>query len=198
MKMEKIDTREAWLNRFIEAAKPQFEAAGYPIPANVRVSIGFPSAGRRGKAIGECWGTVSSKDGHFEIFIRPSLDNSSRIADVLTHELIHAAVGLDEKHGKVFKQLAIALGLEGKMTATVAGPKWHAWADPILKQIGPMPGAALADMRTIQKKQTTRMIKCECDTCGLIFRAARKTLMGRDLHCPDADCDGMIMIEGGE
>lgn len=192
-----IESREAWLNRFKDEAKAKFAEAGAPIPDNVRISIGFPSTGRRSKRIGECWGTVSSNDGHFEIFLRPSLENDSRIADVLTHELIHAAVGLEAKHGPVFKLCAVALGLKGKMTATIAGPKWHEWADPILKKIGPMPGAPMNDgMMTVDKKQTTRMIKCECDTCGFIFRTTRSHILAhiKTLGCPDRDCDGMLQV----
>lgn len=192
----KFETREQWLNAFALEAAPFFKAADCPIPKAVRISIGFPSTGARSKRIGECWGTVSSQDDHAEIFLRPSLATSERIADVLTHELIHASLGIAEGHGKNFKKCATALGLTGKMRATVAGPKWSEWALPILKKIGPMPGAPLSEMRTIGKKQTTRMIKCECDDCGLIFRTTRSNIEGRDLRCPDADCGGHVMVEG--
>jgi len=37
----------------------------------LRVAIGFTSAGRRSRAIGEWWDNWRSADGHFEIFIRP-------------------------------------------------------------------------------------------------------------------------------
>lgn len=186
-----FSTREEWLNAFAREAAPQFEEAGFPLPSNVRISIGFPSAGAKGRAIGECWASVCSSDGHFEIFLKPTLETDSRIADVLTHELVHAAVGLDKKHGPVFKRCATKLGLGGKMTATVATDAWHAWAEPILAKLGPMPGAPLADMTTGKKKQTTRLIKCQCDACGFTFRATRQWLLDA-MRCPDPDCDGAI------
>ena len=185
------ETREAWLNAFAREAAPHFEEAGFPLPPNVRISIGFPSAGAKGKAIGECWSSVASRDGHFEIFLKPTLETDSRIADVLTHELVHAAVGLEHKHDRVFKRCATALGLEGKMTATVAGDQWRAWAEPVLAKLGPMPGAPLANMTTGKKKQTTRLIKCECDTCGFVFRATRQWILDA-MRCPDPDCDGKV------
>lgn len=186
-------TREQWLNRFAEEAHPFFEAAGHPLPENVRISIGFTSGGTRGKSIGECWGSIASRDGHFEIFLRPSLDSDSRVADVLTHELVHAAVGLQCGHSGAFKRCAVALGLGGKMTATMATDAWRAWADPILDALGPMPGAPLQEMRRAKPKQGTRMIKCECDQCGFIFRTSRSHLLA-SLRCPDPDCDGQMQF----
>lgn len=67
------DNRESWLNRVAVGMAPLFDALGTPLPDRVRVAIGFTSAGRKGKAIGECWDNRRSADGHFEIFIRPDL-----------------------------------------------------------------------------------------------------------------------------
>jgi hypothetical protein len=49
------ETREEWLNAFVNAARPVFEAQGTPIPLNTRVSVGFPSTGYKSSVIGECW-----------------------------------------------------------------------------------------------------------------------------------------------
>jgi hypothetical protein len=185
-----MTTREQWLNDFAAAARPQFEAAGAPLPENVRVSVGFPSTGRKGKRIGECWSDTCSEDGRFEIFIHPTLAVSERVADVLTHELIHAAVGLAAGHGPAFRKVAVALGLTGKMTATVAGPAWTAWAAPVLETLGPIPHGSLRSGGNGEKKQTTRMIKVVCNTCKFTFRTTAKWIEGRDLVCPDRDCDG--------
>lgn len=186
--------RESWLQAFTEASRPHFEDAGFPLPKNIRMAIGFTSKGERGKRIGECWADVCSADGTFEIFIVPSLDDPARVADILTHELVHAAVGIEAKHGRIFKKCATALGLEGKMTATVAGERWFLWARPILDALGPLPHAALKSGRisTAPKKQTTRNIKVECDACGFTFRTAQKWIDASidGLRCPNADCDG--------
>jgi hypothetical protein len=188
-------TRERWLANFIEATRPIFDANGYPLPEEVRASIGFPSKGARSRAIGECWAKECSGDGHFEIFLRPSLQShDSRIADVLTHELVHAAVGLDAKHGPKFKRCATAMGLTGKMTATEAGPGWHEWADPIIARLGPLPGEDLADMTNGQKKQTTRLLKLTCTACDFTCRTTAKHIEAHDrLGCPVEDCDGDLV-----
>ena len=67
------DNRESWLNRVAIGMAPLFDALDTPLPARVRVAIGFTSRGAKGKAIGECWDNRRSGDGHFEIFIRPDL-----------------------------------------------------------------------------------------------------------------------------
>jgi hypothetical protein len=188
-------TRERWLANFIEASRPAFRAAGFPLPEEVRASVGFPSKGARSNVIGECWTRERSEDGHFEIFLRPSLQSDdSRIADVLTHELVHAAVGLAARHGPKFKRCATALGLVGKMTATTAGPGWHAWADPILAQLGPLPGASLADMTNGQKKQGTRLLKLVCTECEFTCRTTAKHIEAHDrLCCADPECGGDLV-----
>lgn len=190
-----ITTREEWLNAFVARARPVFAASGHAIPDRVRVSIGFTSGGRRGKSIGECWGQTASEDQHFEIFLRPTLDSDSRIADVLTHELIHAAVGLAAGHGRLFTRLMMALGLEGRATATVAGPRWHAWAAPILADLGAMPRATLRDgTSNAAPKQTTRMLKLACDHCDFTCRTTAKHIEAHPegLRCPSLTCEGTL------
>lgn len=87
----KYETREAWLTAFIDAARPHFEAVDAPLPMNIRVSVSMPGTSKRGRGVaGECWSTSASTDGHFELFIRAVLETEARIADVLTHELVHA------------------------------------------------------------------------------------------------------------
>lgn len=191
-----FDTREAWLNAFVEAARAQFETAGHPLPDKVRVSVGFTSSGKRSKVIGECWSDQASADGHFEIFIRPNQHSDARIADILTHELVHAAVGLKAGHGAAFKACATALGLEGKMTATTAGTEWYTWALPILDALGPMPYAALSEgASTAKPKQKTNLLKVECDCCGWLARVTRKHIEPHDvLQCPTG-CGGVLEVD---
>lgn len=197
LKSTKPATREEWLQRFTEAARPHFKKAGHKLPKRVRCSIGFPSKGKRSNVIGECWQTSATADKVHEIFIRPSLQSdTSRIADVLTHELCHAALPPQTGHGKPFKLLATSLGLTGKMTATVAGEGWHAWADPIIKELGKLPGARLGDEELIggRKKQTTRMLKLVCSECDWTCRTS-KAHIHDDMLCPIVGCDGMLVTD---
>lgn len=173
------ETREAWLNAVIVRMAPWYAELNYPLP-RVRASIGFTSKGRKSKRIGECWSAECSADGTFEIFIVPTEGDPSRIADILAHELVHAAVGLEAKHGKLFKRVALGIGLEGKMTATTAGPAFLNSVRPILDAVGPFPAARLTDdplsRTSAPKKQAARQLKCECTECGYIARTTAKWL----------------------
>ena len=189
------DNRESWLNAVAAGMAPLFEALDAPLPARVRVAIGFTSAGAKGKAIGECWDNRLSADGHFEIFIRPDLAHAphampTQIAAILAHELVHAAVGIPAGHGKAFKRVALGLGLIGPMRATTPGEAFLAAVAPILDAAGPLPHARLdtGGASTAPKKQKARMLKCECATCGYTVRTARKwlELAGAPL-CPIED-----------
>lgn len=195
-------TREEWLHAFTDAARPHFAEAGAPIDNPVRMAIGWPSKGQRSNVTGECFYSAASEDGAREIFIRPSLQSDAvEVAGVLTHELIHAALPDGEGHGKNFGRAARKLGLEGKLTATVVGDGWHLWADPILAELPPFPGAALADARSVggTKKQSTRMLKLTCNHCGFTCRTTKKHIeaAGEGLICPIPVCDGDLTQDGG-
>jgi len=191
-------TREEWMHSFTKHARAVFISKGYEIPENVRMSVGFTSTGARGSRIGECWSDTCSTDGAFEIFVDPKLGDASRVADVLTHELIHATVGLEAGHKKPFVDCMKAVGLVGKPTATVAGVEWHDWADPIIEALGPLPHAAIKPTNGA-KKQSTRMIKCECKDCGFVMRTSSKWIetvfeQSEYMQCPDPSCEGDMDI----
>lgn len=175
----KHETREAWLNDVAGKLAPLFKEHGAPLPKRIRIAVSFPSTGAKGKRIGECWDKTASRDGTFEIMIRPDVDDAAEEAAILAHELCHAAVGIPAGHGPKFRKLALAIGLEGKMKSTVAGEAFKAFVAPILKAAGPLPHARLdlAGLTTKPKKQSTRMIKCECLTCNYVVRTAKKWIM---------------------
>lgn len=198
-------TREDWLNSFTDKARATFEAQGFPLPASVRSSIGFTSMGRRSNRIGECWSKEASADQHFEIFLHPGFQSDAgHVADVLTHELCHAATP-GAGHGPTFKKCATRMGLVGKMRS--AGfPKSDAgqliapaWAQPILDELGAFPAADLTGGKIEggPKKQKSRLVKAECMDCGLVFRITAKYIVEREeLRCPDVECSGELECGG--
>jgi hypothetical protein len=177
MTSPRFDTREAWLN-FVaaELSRTVFAAAGVTVPAKVRLAVAFPSTGNKGKRIGECWDASASADQHFEIMIRPDIAEPMEAAAILAHELVHAAAGLAAGHGPAFRKVALAIGLEGKMKSTVAGPRFLEAVAPILTEAGAMPHARLdwSGLSNKPKKQKARLVKCECSECGYIVRTAAK------------------------
>ena len=180
-------TREQWLALATEELRGLFKQHGAVIPERVRSSCGFPSKSAlsaKNRRIGECWSSKASADSHAEIFISPTISDSMRVLDILAHEMVHAAHPGDG-HGKLFKRTATAIGLEGKMTATVAGDAFKAWAQPVIERLGAYPHADLIPSNAV-KKQSTRLLKCYCTECGYTVRVAGKWLaeMGTP-HCPE-------------
>ena len=174
----KFDTREAWLHAATQEMAPAFKEHGAPLPPKIRIAIGFPSAGLRGRAIGECWSKECSEDEHFEIFIRPDYSDHENFT-MLAHELIHAALGIEEGHGPNFKRVYKAIGLAGRATATYAGPEFIEAMRPVIAKIGEIPHGVMKSDRgvsTRKKKQKNRYHKCACPECGYTVRAAKKWL----------------------
>lgn len=179
--------REKWLETMTDHLRPDFVAVGRPIPDRVRVSCGYTSKGMRSKRIGECWASVASADETPEVFIVPGIADSLRVGDILVHELIHATGIMGHKGD--FRRVAVALGLEGKMTATVAGERLRARLAEIVAEIGDYPHAILSGNSA--KKQSTRMLKMECDYCGFIARTTAKWL--GEVGPPACACSGETM-----
>lgn len=169
----KFKTREEWLGFVTQELRPVYKAVGAPIPKEVRFAIGFTSAGYRSKAIGECHDYKASGDKHAEIFIKPDQDKAVLVAGILAHELVHAAVGNKEGHKGKFRTTCLALGFTRKMRSALPDTKMQTEVmDPILKNAGPLPHRKLTTYRI--KKQTTRLLKAECKTCGYVVRLSAK------------------------
>lgn len=177
----KIKTREEWLESAVELITPLFESVGYKVP-KVRVACGWPSArglSKKRRVLGECWAKDASTDNVAQIFITPGIVDpveSYGVLPVLVHEVAHAVVGHKEGHNKVFGKCARALGLEGKLTATFAGEGLLEKCKTIVTKLGDYPHAQLNPLKRPVKKQTTRLIKCECSECGYVCRTTKKWL----------------------
>jgi len=199
----KYKTREQWLTVAIDRLARHFKKVGEAVPMQIRASVGWTSMGKRTNRIGECWSDVCSADDHFEIFISPTMSDPVLILDVLIHEMVHAVVGLEAKHGPAFRKVALAIGLTGKMRSTVAGPELRAELELHADWLGPIPhGALTAGLNTGPKKQSTRMIKGTCSACGFVCRASATQIAAISANgtprCPDVECDGELAFEANE
>jgi hypothetical protein len=163
--------REQFLNESMGILKPLFISHGHSIPDNVKLSCGFARGSR--KAIGQCFSAAMSKGKHAEIFICPTQSDTLKVVDILAHELIHACYPLAGHKGD-FRKCAKDIGLIGKMTSTQASDKFNQWTqENIIDVIGKYPHEELCDSK---KKQSTRLIKCACNSCGFTIRVSRKWL----------------------
>lgn len=183
-----ITTREVWLDELVAAVRPWY---GAELPPRVHISVGFPSTGKRSKTIGECWHADQSADGAPQIFIHPKVSNGVDVGAIVVHELVHAARP-EAKHGKEFKQLATALGLEGKMTSTHAGEALRDRLTTIVADLGDYPHPALSGESSGKPKQTTRLLKVECPDCEYVVRTTQKWI---DTGLPTCPC-GTEMVVG--
>src|SRR5439155_21536293 len=116
----------------------------------------------RNRRIGECWHAQCSADGTREVFISPTLADGVEVAGVVVHELVHAAGYMG--HGADFGRVARALGLTGRMTATVPGEALVADLLALTAELGSYPHATLTPGDD-ERKQGTRLLKVMCGAC---------------------------------
>jgi hypothetical protein len=177
-------TREQWLLDAAAVIKKSIFAT--PLrkglgswPKKLRISCGFPS--RRGASakkmvIGQAWSPPASEDGSWQIFINPVLISREDVLATLVHEIVHCCLPLGSGHGPKFRALAVAVGLEGKMTATSASPALAKTLKGLKLPTKKYPHSKLSAARPegAPKKQGTRMLKVFCPDCGWTCRATAK------------------------
>ena len=192
-------TREEWLNKAANMMRPWFQEIGLPLPEKLRVSVGWPTTGAlaapssKSRTIGQCFSNECSEDKTTEVFISPYVGKAALALSTLAHELVHAGDNCKHGHGPVFKKYAVALGLEGKMTATNAGPALTMRLEQLVNRLGDYPHASL-DLSK-QKKQTTRLLKATCEGCGYVIRLTQKWA---DVGLPTCCCGEEFRLEEPE
>tara|TARA_R100000655_G_scaffold20608_1_gene42462 strand:- start:951 stop:1637 length:687 start_codon:yes stop_codon:yes gene_type:complete len=171
-----MKTREEYLVAYTRELSKLFKQVGVTLNLKkIKVSCGFPSKGgqrSKNKTIGQCFN--DALNGFNEIFIHPMLDDVIKVGGVLAHELIHASDNCKSGHRGHFRKTAIAIGLEGQMTATTEGEELQAKLKKITKKLGKYPHRSLD--YTDRKKQGTRMIKVECAEHSYIARLSRTAI----------------------
>lgn len=155
--MNTYPTREAWLRAAVDYLRPRYAAHGeLPTPDKLHVIISWPK-GRGKNRIGECFPETWTENGSVYVTVSPIVREPVRVLDILVHELIHA-LGI-RKHGKDFKKVALALGLEGKMTATTAGATLANELQQLAEELGPYPHEALVVPAKPEKETEGRKVR---------------------------------------
>ena len=154
--------RESWLKLAVKQVSQLFEPLGYQVP-DVQISVGFTSRGKNTNVIGQCWPTVLAGDKSNHIFITPIQEDPYQVLEVITHELVHAIDDCKHKHGKEFKLIATAIGLEGPMRSTHAGDSLSAELKRVTKLLGQFPHKKLSlpAKRIITRERPS----AECPQC---------------------------------
>lgn len=181
-------TREEWLNKLTDALRPVFAEIGHPLPDKLRISCGWPSRKALGKkrVLGQCWYPENSADQHTEVFISPFEGTGARAAEILAHELVHAA-GL-HGHGAKFAKVAGLIGFTKPWKSTPASSELTEKLLLLCEPLGLYPHATLdsaaKEASGGDKPGGTRLLKAECQDCGYTVRVTRKWLDIGPPICP--------------
>lgn len=130
-----IDDRTLWLARAQLEQRHYLEGLGLRSTKPVIITTGSTA---KPNVLGECYPSDKSVA---LIVVSNRICKATTALHVLLHELIHAALPEDERHGVAFRAWAGCAGLVGPVGATKAGPgllKRH-WS--LAKQLGPYPPA---------------------------------------------------------
>ncbi len=190
--IEKYKTREEWLEECVRQFRGVFETHNLALPSRLHLSCGLPSRGALSetrRTLGECWHATASADGVHHIFVSPLIEDGLGAAGVLLHELVHACLPADAKHGPQFKAACGKLGLtSGKPKSASPGPELtKTLEDVILNRLGKYPHAALIPPgRKEGETGKGRMLKISCENGHepYVLRGSRKVINLGLPNCP--------------
>lgn len=181
---ERFETREQWLMAAVDVFRDWFAEEETPLPDKVRLSVGY-AKGAKTNTIGWCYRKSAAEDEIHQIYISPTLTDPVDVLATELHELCHAATD-GHGHDKVFGKIARALGLTGKMTATVPSDDLKKELAEIAVGLGTYPHAKLTHVVTYKGKHNKYQTKLLCSVCGFdIPSVSRKKLdeFGAPEHC---------------
>lgn len=165
------NSHQAWLCSAYTALRKRYLPKA-PDPKNVICSYGFPKGMRgQGNKIGQCWSDPVPSKRKAVIFIHPSQwDNPINVLATLLHEQIHAEHP-KEGHKGLFKSTAQAVGLTGKMTATIPSPALAIELKALAKKLPTFPKAAFNPFAAGKAFKGSPLRRWICK-CGIKVRVA--------------------------
>jgi len=177
-------------------------------PNKVRFScslMGDASTGMAsGNALAHCHYAHATGNNYHEIRMNVTLggrrtkDESSRVADILLHEMIHT-MAIRCGHRGSFALIARTVGLKGALTSTTASDELRdaIWTQ-VVTRLGKYPHKAVKLIPRGQRKKGSRLIKCICPKCEFNLRTTRKWLDKAQghLYCP-MHCISGTTLSGG-
>lgn len=152
-------------------------------PSECRVSCSLLSAGMsHGPAIAHVHLKHATGNNYHEIRMgahlggRKTKESSSRVADILLHEMIHTMFPHDG-HKMGFRWTAHAIGLNAPMTSTSASPALKERIDKeVVNVLGRYPHKGVKLVPRGKRGKGSRLVKFQCldEECGCIIRLTRK------------------------
>jgi len=190
------ENRESWLKEAIEMFRVTFrDLCNVELPETIHVSMGLPDGkfGKGTEAIGQCWPTSRSEDGHNHVFICPTLADPIEVLNVLLHELIHVSDDCLSGHRGYFVEIMKAFGLGGKATSTTPG-EMEPIFEAMVRYLGDFPHAAL---HIVKSKKPPTTVKAGCLETDYHVRISFKWV--REFGYPKCPCCNRRMVNlGGE
>jgi len=180
--------REDWLRRAVAPLTDLINATKLAEVPPVWISVGWPKGGGRGRGrlLGQCWRGTTSADGNPHVFVSPEVGPASEVLRIVTHELVHAAIGGESLHRGRFPVVASAVGLIAPWASSPAGPELGARLALLADELGPYPHAVLTEAPRLSASRAGSRLRAWRCPCGVRARVASDTFAATCGRCGQA------------
>jgi len=190
--MKKTLNREEWLLAATAEFRKAWAKVGVVVPADVKMSCGFPGGGSVLKRIGECWPRSRSAAKVNQVFINPTQSDSTKVADILAHELLHAVDDCKSGHGRDFTRNSKLVGFSGGKYSHAETPEAHALIALVIARLGAYPHGIL-NAGGKKSSKSDGLQKYECDECGDVLYTTLKKAEVYGVPCCRG-CDSPVQM----
>lgn len=170
-------------------------------PKEVRVSCSLLSAGMsHGPAIAHVHLKPFTGNNFHEIRMgahlggRKTRESSSRVADILLHEMIHTMFPYDG-HKVGFRWVCEAIGLQAPMTSTTASPALKERINHnVVKVLGRYPHKGVKLVPRGKRGKGSRLLRFQCTECECIIRLTQIWVdkAAGVIRCPIGSCENIM------
>ena len=201
---------ESWLRSATVELRPYFESCGFPVPGTYSLRDRLsPHGSGAARALANAGIVRRPKTATLKSSFARISQIRSRFSASSSSELVHVVLPVDAGHGKLYKEAAIKIGLEGKMRHALPNRLLRPRLVEVLAEgLGALPHARLniergRDNRPADqpKKQKARLLKAQCEGegCGYTLRITAKWVddIGAPL-CPRHGAMGVDRPEAAE
>ena len=165
--------RELWLTKATDIMRARWAPLGIAVPADVKMTCGFPGGGSPRRRIGECWPRARSAAGVNEVMISPVLEDRSTCSTCSATNCCTPSMTARAATARRSRKNSKPSATAAASTARSPAPKPAALAQEMLAKLGAYPHGKV-ELTAKKRNASHGLHKLECGCGNVSYMTAKK------------------------